>query len=246
MLIIPAIDIIEGKVVRLEQGKFDKCVAYSEDPVSVARKWKNEGAELLHIVDLDGARTGHPRNISIMSRIVKDVGIGVEFGGGLRGEEDIEAALEEGASYVVIGTKAVEDSAFCKRIISRFGKRIIFAVDVKDNKLAVKGWKEITDENILDYLRKLEKTGASSIIYTDISKDGMMSGPNLAFLKTVLNTTKMTVTASGGICTKEDIKTLRGIGKSNLRGAILGKALYEGKINLSEAIDAGKKNNTLS
>jgi len=246
MLIIPAIDIIRGKVVRLKQGKFDNCVTYSEDPLSVAARWKDEGAELLHLVDLDGARIGRPHNIAVISRITQDAGMKVEFGGGLRNEGDICNALEHGATFVVIGTKAIEDERFCKRIISHFGEKIIFAIDIKDNKLAIKGWENMSDKSVPDYLRKLEELGAKSIIYTDISKDGMMGGPNLDFLKMVLETTRMEVTASGGISTKEDIKALKKLKKHNLRGAILGKALYEGKIDLQEAIDAGKENNTLS
>ena len=153
MKIIPAIDIRDKRVVRLEQGKFDKEKVYSENPILVARQWKSSGAELLHVVDLDGAKLGKPVNLDVVGEIVKDVGVAVELGGGLRTEEDIENAFKTGVKFVVIGTSAVDDEAFCKSLVDKFGKKIIFAVDAKDGKIAVRGWKEVSEKEVLDYVK---------------------------------------------------------------------------------------------
>jgi len=239
MNIIPAIDIIEKKVVRLEQGKFNKEKVYSDNPVMVAKEWKNKGAKLLHVVDLEGARLGKPVNLDVIREIVRDVKIDIELGGGLRTEEDIESALKAGVRFVVVGTSAVEGEGFSKRLTEKFGDKIIFAVDAKDGKVAVKGWKELSEKEIEAYVKELEAIGAKRIIYTDISRDGMMSGPNFEILKSILSQTKLEVTASGGISSIDDIKKLKPLEKDGLTGAIIGKALYEGKIKLEEALSAG-------
>ena len=237
MLIIPAIDIINREVVRLEKGAFKSKVTYSLDPVEVAAKWKALGARLIHVVDLDGARTGRPANLSIISRLVKEVD--VELGGGLRREEDVEAAFEKGVKFVVLGTKAATDDEFSKKLISRFGERVIFSVDVKDDMVALKGWQKISEMHTLEYIKKLERIGAKRIIYTDISKDGMMAGPNLEALRIILQSTDIRVIASGGVTTLDDLKALKALEKDGLAGAIIGKALYEGKIDLKEALSVG-------
>lgn len=238
MKILPAIDIRYKKVVRLEQGKFDKEKVYSENPILIARQWKNAGAELLHVVDLDGAKLGKPVNLDVVGEIVKDTGISVELGGGLRTEEDIQNAFRTGVKFVVIGTSAVDDEVFCKSLVDKFGEKIIFAVDAKDGKVAVKGWKEISEKEVLNYVKKLESINAKRVIYTDISRDGMMTGPNLEVLKFILSSTSLKVTASGGVSSVEDIKVLKALEKDGLDSVIIGKALYEGKINLKEAINA--------
>lgn len=239
MNIIPAIDIIEKKVVRLEQGKFNKEKVYSDNPVMMAKQWENKGAKLLHVVDLEGARLGKPVNLDVVREIARDVKIDIEFGGGLRTEEDIKNALKVGVRFVVIGTSAVSDEGFCKSVTEKFGDKIIFAVDAKDGKVAVKGWKELSEKEIEAYVKELEALGAKRIIYTDISRDGMMSGPNLEILKSILSQTKLEVIASGGISSVDDIKKLKMLEKDGLTGAIIGKALYEGKIKLEEALRAG-------
>ena len=234
MRIIPAIDIIDKRVVRLEQGKFDKEKVYAENPIMIAKNWKEKGATLLHIVDLDGAKIGKPVNLDVVGDITKEVD--VELGGGLRNESDIESAFRAGVKFVVIGTSAVRDENFRSNLIKKFGEKIIFAVDVKDGKVAIKGWKEVSDKNALDYIKDLEGVGAKRIIYTDISKDGMMGGPNFEVLKSILENTNIKVTASGGVSKIEDIKKLKEIENDGLDSVIIGKALYEGTIDLKEAI----------
>lgn len=234
MRIIPAIDIIDKRVVRLEQGKFDKEKVYAENPILIAKNWKEKGATLLHIVDLDGAKIGKPVNLDVIGDIAKIVDI--ELGGGLRSESDIENAFKAGVKFVVIGTSAVEDESFRINLVKKFGEKIIFAVDAKDGKVAVRGWKEVSDKDALEYIKELENIGAKRIIYTDISKDGMMEGPNFQVLKSILENTNIKVTASGGVSKIEDIKKLKEIEGNGLDSVIIGKALYEGTIDLKEAI----------
>jgi phosphoribosylformimino-5-aminoimidazole carboxamide ribotide isomerase len=239
MKIIPAIDIMDQKVVRLERGQFDKEKVYSENPVMAAKEWKARGAELLHVVDLDGTRLGKPVALDIVREIADNVGIAIELGGGLRTEEDIESAFKAGARFAVIGTSAVEDEGFCKTVTDKFKDRVIFAVDVKDGKVAIKGWKELSAKSALEYIKNLASLGAEKIIYTDISRDGMMQGPNLEALKFILQSTTLEVTASGGISSVDDIKTLKALEPDGLKAVIVGKALYEGKIDFREALRAG-------
>lgn len=245
MMIIPAIDIMDRSVVRLRQGKFDSEKIYSENPVKVAGEWKDRGALILHIVDLDGARLGRPVNMDVIREIVKEVRVDIQLGGGLRTEEDIESAFRIGSSFAVIGTSAITDEAFSRAILEKFGEKIIFAVDVTDGKLAIKGWKERSDTDAIDYVKKLALLGAKRIIYTDISRDGMMQGPNLETLKSVLQATSLEVIASGGVSSLDDIKILGAMEGQGLKGIIVGKALYEGKINFKEALGVSKKNNPL-
>jgi len=237
MRIIPAIDIIDKRVVRLEQGKFDKEKVYAENPILIAKNWKEKGATLLHIVDLDGAKIGKPINLDVIGDIAKVIDI--ELGGGLRSESDIENAFKAGVKFVVIGTSAVEDESFRINLVKKFQEKIIFAVDAKDGKVAIRGWKEVSDKDALEYIKELENIGAKRIIYTDISKDGMMEGPNFQVLKAILENTNIKVTASGGVSKIEDIKKLKEIEGNGLDSIIIGKALYEGTIDLKEAISAG-------
>jgi len=237
MEIIPAIDIIKGKVVRLEKGRFDREKVYTDDPVEKAKEWSDLGAKVLHVVDLDGAKIGKPQNLSVIKKIVDSTGLDIELGGGLRDEKNIAEAFSLGIKYAVVGTSAVQDSGFCTRMIKKYKDRIIFAVDVKDGMVAIKGWQESSNTAVAEYLRRLEKIGAKTIIYTDISKDGMMAGPNIAALSEILSATSLDVIASGGISRLRDIKVLKGLEKDGLKGVIIGKALYEGKIDLKEALD---------
>ena len=236
MKIIPAIDIMNRQVVRLEKGEFDRVKVYSDNPVSVARRWKSLGATMLHIVDLDGARDGKAINIDIVSKIALTEGLITEFGGGLRTEADIDNAFQIGVNFAVLGTSAVGDEDFLKLIIGKFGKRVVFAIDIKNGKVAVKGWQESSSLGAAEYVKTLERLGARRIIYTDISKDGMMVGPNLKGLEEILNSTSMDVIVSGGVSSVEDIKKLKPFEEKGLFGIIMGKALYEGTVDLKEAL----------
>ena len=236
MDIIPAIDIVDKKVVRLEQGKFDRMKVYSENPVLVAKKWHALGARLLHIVDLEGARLGKPINTDVINEIIRNVNIIVEIGGGLRKREHVETVFNIGAHFVILGTSGVKDEALCKALLQKYKEKIIFSVDVKDGKVAVEGWKEVSSVDAIEYIKKVQDLGAKKIIYTDISSDGMMTGPNLETLKSTLQSTSLEITASGGISSIEDIKALKALEKDGLRAVIVGKALYEGKLDLQEAL----------
>ncbi|MDP8230982.1 MAG: 1-(5-phosphoribosyl)-5-[(5-phosphoribosylamino)methylideneamino]imidazole-4-carboxamide isomerase [Candidatus Gorgyraea atricola] len=236
MIVIPAIDIIGGKVVRLYQGDFNKEKLYSEDPVKMALKWQNKGASFLHIVDLDGAKYGEIRNRDIITSIIKSVNMSCEVGGGLRSDKDVEYFLKQGASRVVIGTRAFEDLEFLKDMISRFNQRIVLGIDFSGEKIAKKGWTEATDLTPEAMLKKIKNIGVKTIVVTDITVDGTLKGPNIERLKKILNSVDISVIASGGVSNLEDIKRLKDIGSKNLEGVIVGRALYEGKVDLEEAI----------
>lgn len=227
---------MDKRVVRLEQGRFEKEKIYSENPVQVAKDWKKAGAGIIHVVDLDGARLGKPANLDVVEEIVKNALVDIELGGGLRSVEDIERAFKAGVRFVVIGTSAVMDEGFCRATVERFGEKTIFAVDAKEGKVAVKGWRETSEIAVGEYIKKLEQCGARRIIYTDISRDGMMKGPNLEWLRSIVQMTSLEVIASGGISSIDDIRVLKDLEKEGLTGVIVGKALYEGKINLGEAL----------
>jgi len=237
MLIIPAIDIIGGRVVRLEKGDFNKEKVYSADPVEVAKKWESEGAEFLHIVDLDGAKEGRVKNVGIMVDIIKNVKIPCEIGGGLREVSDIEYFLKNGAARAVIGTVAFEDFAHFEKLVFKFNDKIVVSVDFSGGKVVKKGWQERTDLSPMDVIKKMQKAGVKTIVVTDISADGMMKGPKTETLREILETVDISVIASGGISSLDDIKKLKALGNKNLEGVIIGKALYEGKIDLKKAIE---------
>ncbi|UCD54906.1 MAG: 1-(5-phosphoribosyl)-5-[(5-phosphoribosylamino)methylideneamino]imidazole-4-carboxamide isomerase [Candidatus Omnitrophota bacterium] len=237
MNIIPAIDIIDKKVVRLERGEFDKVKIYSENPVLIAKKWVDLGAKLLHIVDLEGARLGKPVNTDVINEIIMNVRVPVELGGGLRKKEHIDTAFNIGVRFVILGTSGINDEELCKFLVKRFGERIIFSVDVKAGKVAVEGWKKLAEQDALEYIKKVEGLGAKRIIYTDISRDGMMTGPNLETLKSILQATLLKVTVSGGISNIEHIRALKELEKDGLDGVIVGKALYEGELDLKNALE---------
>lgn len=235
MNVIPAIDIKGGKVVRLAQGDYAKETVYSDSPLDFARKWDKCGAKLIHVVDLDGALEGKLKNIEVVRRIASDVKADIELGGGIRDEATIESVLAAGVARVVLGTSAL-DEGFVKRMGWRFGKKIIVGIDAKDGIVRTKGWIQKTGLKAVDFAKRLEDTGIGGIIYTDISKDGMLEGPNITELDTILKATSIGVTASGGVSTLEDITELKALESHGLVGVIVGKALYEGKIDLTEAI----------
>lgn len=236
MLIIPAIDLKDGAVVRFVQGKFNKKV-YSEDPARIARFWEESGARFLHLVDLDGAFTGTPKNLKSVKDILKNVSIPVEFGGGVRSIGAIEKILKSGVARVVLGTRAVEDKDFLRKAFLRFKDRIIVGVDARDGKVMVKGWRRgCKDTNALEFCLYLKSLGFKELIYTDTLKDGTLSGPNIKEIKKILKRVKIKVIASGGISRTEDLNKLKRLEREGLSGVIIGKALYEGIFSLQEAL----------
>ena len=237
MLIIPAIDLLYGKVVRLTQGDYGKVKTYSDDPVEMARIWKDKGAGYLHIVDLDGAKEGRPVNLEAVKGIIESVDVEVELGGGIRSFESIEEVLALGVSRVILGTSVFKDKDFAKSCISRFGKKVIFSVDARGKTIVSDGWTKDTGTDLYASIKYFESAGLKRIIYTDILKDGMMKGPNFESLKEILEVTNMEVIASGGISTIDDVKKLKALEKNGLTGAIIGKALYEGTIKLEEVLN---------
>ncbi|MEA3329048.1 MAG: 1-(5-phosphoribosyl)-5-[(5-phosphoribosylamino)methylideneamino]imidazole-4-carboxamide isomerase [Candidatus Omnitrophota bacterium] len=240
MLIIPAIDLKNGKVVRLWQGDFSKEIVYSENPASVARQWEFMGAKLLHLVDLDGALTGSLKNLDIAAEIAKRIAIPVELGGGIRTEEAIEKVLSKGINRVVLGTKIYKDPEFAQKIISKYQDKVIVSIDSKAGLIQANGWTSPISLAPVELAGKIKELGLNSVIYTDISKDGTLSGPDLASIKRFLRESQIKTIVSGGIASLEDITKLNTLKPEGLSGVIIGKALYEGKVDLREAIAAGK------
>jgi phosphoribosylformimino-5-aminoimidazole carboxamide ribotide isomerase len=235
MIAIPAIDIRGGKVVRLSQGKFSDETVYSDSPVETAKKWEAAGAKMIHVVDLDGAAEGRLRNLGLVREIVAGVSVEVELGGGMRDEESIEKALDAEVSKVVIGTKAL-DAKFLGAMVKRFGGRIVVGIDASEGLVRTKGWVAATKTKALDLAKKVESLGVRTINYTDISKDGMLTGPNIESVKELLQATKLDIVVSGGVSSLDDIRRLKALPGRGLKGVIIGKALYEGRVDLAEAI----------
>ena len=246
MKIIPAIDIISGKTVRLEQGRYDRKLSYDVTPLEAAREWESMGAELIHVVDLDGARQGKPVNLSVVREIARSVGIPVETGGGYREEMDIEEALNSGVWRVILGSKAFQDMDFARNCIERFGERVILSADARNFEPMIQGWEQGLDIDFFEILKKFISFGAREIIYTDIRKDGMLSGPSIENIEKILKETGIKIISAGGVKTVDHVKELKRLEPLGLSGVIIGRALYEGIIDLKEAIDAGKTNNTVS
>ncbi len=238
MLIIPAIDIIDGRAVRLTQGDFKRVKVYPNSPLQYALRWQKEGAKLLHIVDLEGAKTGRPENFDVIKEIISKIDIPVEIGGGIRSESLISKYLKIGAEFVVVGTRVLIDKGFLKRVISKYKDKIIVSADSKNNLIKISGWKKKTDINAIDFIRELEHLKVKRVIFTDISRDGMLKGTNIEAIKDIcLNTKDIEVVASGGISSYSDILRLRSLKEDRLFGAIIGKALYENKISLKKTQD---------
>ena len=240
MLIIPAIDIIGGKVVRLVKGNFNKKRIYSNNPLEMAKYLEKKGAELLHIVDLDGAREGKIKNQDIIAEIIKNIKTPCEVGGGIRDKSDIEYFLNSGARRVILGTKAFEDPRFLEELIKEFREKIAVGVDFHRDEVVKHGWKEKTGLDPIFMVQEMQKIGVKTIILTDISGDGTLKGPRIERLKQILNTVDISVIASGGISSLKDIKKLKEIENKNLEGVVIGKAIYESKIDLQEAIQIAK------
>lgn len=237
MLIIPAIDLKDGCVVRLVQGKIENKKVYSKDPVKMASHWVSQKAQLLHIVDLDGALTGIPKNLETVKEIIENVSVPVEFGGGVRDLKIIAKLLDYGVFRVVLGTKAISDSAFLKKAFREFKDKIIVSIDAKDRQVLIKGWQENVEAvDALLLAKKLKETGFEQIIYTDVMKDGTLKGPNIKNLKALLKEAQIKIISSGGVSSIKDIRKLKSLEKNGLIGIIVGKALYEGKFTLRDAL----------
>ncbi|MBQ6555312.1 MAG: 1-(5-phosphoribosyl)-5-[Firmicutes bacterium] len=233
MQIYPAIDIIDGKAVRLTQGKFDNVEVFNDDPVRAAEQWVRKGATYLHLVDLDGARYGKTFVTDTIKHIRHIFDIPIETGGGVRTLEDIEERISAGASRVIIGTAAVKNPELVKRAVERYGTKIALGVDAKNGMAAISGWEEVSEISAVDLCLKMKGYGVEDVIYTDISKDGMMSGPNIDSTKDLIEKTGMNIIASGGVSKMQDIENLQNIGAA---GVIIGKALFNGALDLKEVI----------
>lgn len=244
MIVIPAIDLKGGNCVRLEQGEMHRDTVFSDNPAEQALKWQDAGAELLHLVDLDGAFAGEPRNKGAIEAIIKALRIPAQLGGGIRDIATIEAYLSLGLSRVIIGTAAQRNPELVVEACKKFPGRIVVGIDAKNGMVAVQGWAELTGITAVDLARKFEDCGVSAIIYTDISRDGMMGGPNLEATKSLAEAISIPVIASGGVSSLKDIENLMAIEQSGISGAITGKAIYTGAINLGEAIALTKRGTT--
>lgn len=236
MIIFPAIDIKDGKVVRLMQGRFDDVTEYATDPVTIAKQWVDQGAQWLHIIDLDGAQGGAIKNFDVIAQIAKSVSIPTQMGGGVRTKKDITQLLEAGIKRVILGTKVLEEREFLKKALAQGKDNIAVSLDCSRGIVAQRGWTELTDLKAWDLAKELEDLGLQCLIYTDIARDGTLKGPNFEGLTEILDAVNIPVIASGGIANMEDIKKLCALKNKGLIGAITGKAIYEGTIDLQEAI----------
>ena len=242
MTIYPAIDIKAGRCVRLTQGRADQETVYAEDPAAVAAEFCAAGSAWVHVVDLDGAFAGEPQNLGRVQAIAA-LGLKVQLGGGLRTRASVERALGFGVSRVVIGTRAAESEAFVGELVQAFGEKIAVGIDAKDGKVAVKGWVDTTGTGALDLARRMDALGAATIIYTDIGTDGMLTGPNFAAQEAMLGAGQFNVIASGGVSRRADVEQLAALARrhANLDGVIVGKALYEKRVELRDLLQLARK-----
>lgn len=236
MLIIPAIDIKEGRCVRLTEGQFEDVEIFSDDPVMVATKWANKGAMMLHVVDLDGARYGKLTNISLLEKIIKKINIPVQMGGGIRNYKEVKRLINIGVSRVILGTILWKDKSLAKRLFMDFSEKIIAGIDAREGYVAIEGWQNITPVGALDFAKEMERLGARRIIYTDVKRDGSLIGPNVDSIEKMVKNVNIPLICSGGITSLDDIKRLMRLKASGLEGIIIGKALYKGRILLEEAV----------
>ena len=237
MIIFPAIDLVAGKAVRLFQGDYAKMTVYSEDPAAVAAEFEKMGATWLHLVDLEGAKSGIPSNLPTIRRILETTNLKVEVGGGIRNMQTVETYLSAGVDRVILGTAAVEDPSFLKEALERYGEKIAVGVDLADGFVAIKGWTEKSALGAEEFFQKMEGLGVQTVICTDISKDGVMMGTNRALYRQISEKFKVDLIASGGVSSIEDVQALR---EMDLYGAIIGKAYYIGAIDLKEAIEVAR------
>lgn len=233
MILLPAIDLYEKKVVRLTRGDYAQMTVYNDDPVAQAKLFQEAGAQWFHTVDLEGAKDGSTPNYSVIEAICKDTSLKVEIGGGIRSLDTIQKYLDAGVERVILGTKAVTDPAFLEESLDKFGSHIAVGVDIKDGKIAIKGWLETAQDSVEDFFTKLCKLGVSTVICTDVSKDGMLAGTNVDLYRQLSQKFSLDLIASGGVSSQEDLARLKALG---LYGAILGKALYTGALDLKTAL----------
>lgn len=241
MIIIPAIDIKDGKCVRLAQGKFDHVTKYADNPVDVALRWKEQGAEVIHIVDLDGSVVGKPRNVDIILEIAQTIDVPVQLGGGIRNMETIEFYLGNGVSSVILGTAAVHDKEFVRKAGKKYPGKIILGLDALDGHLGTSGWTEKTEQDPIGLAKNYEHCNMKAIVYTDIKRDGMSTGVNIEATKAMAKAVSIPVIASGGVASMTDIENLMAVDDCEIYGVIIGRALYNGAIALEEAISRSKK-----
>ena len=237
MNIFPAIDLVDGKAVRLLKGDYDQMAVYSDNPAEFAKDFEQQGAKFIHIVDLQGAKDGTTPNIDTIREIVKNCNLFTEVGGGIRSMEVIEKYINAGVDRVILGTAAVNDEEFLKKAVEKYGDKIAVGVDIKDGFVAIKGWTEKSEHSCFDFCEKMQNIGVKTLICTDISKDGAMQGTNHELYKELSERFSMQITASGGVSSIDDVKRLSALG---IYGAIIGKAYYTGAISLKEAIEVAK------
>lgn len=236
MLLIPAIDLKDGKCVRLRQGNMDEETVFSDDPLEIAQRWVDQGAKRLHVVDLNGAFAGQPVNSNAIGRIVDAFpDLPVQVGGGIRDEDTVQAYLDIGVSYVIIGTKAVSAPHFINDLCLEFPGHIIVGLDARDGKVAIDGWSKLSNHDVIDMAQRFERDGVAAIVYTDIGRDGMMKGVNVESTRRLANAISTPVIASGGISSLDDIRALCDVADEGIMGAIIGRALYEGAFDLPQA-----------
>lgn len=238
MLILPAIDLKEGKCVRLFQGKMDSATVYSESPEEVALKWQSMGARMIHVVDLDGAVAGQPRNLGAISRILETVDVPIELGGGIRTDDVVEDYLQLGVERVILGTAAYQNRDLLAEICRKHPARVAAGIDARDGFVAIQGWQETTGMRAMDLAREMEDAGVCHIIYTDIARDGALTGPNFEATARLAESISMPVVLSGGMHTREDLEKAVGLEEMGVKGVILGKSLYEGTIDLADAVQS--------
>ena len=235
MLLIPAIDIKEGKCVRLRQGLMEDSTVFSDSPLAMADKWVELGAKRIHLVDLDGAFAGKPANADVINAIAeKYPNVPIQIGGGIRDEHTIQAYIDAGVQYVIIGTRAANEPEFIAEIAQQYGKHLIIGLDAKDGIVAVDGWAKLTDHNVVDLAKRFENDGVQAIIYTDIARDGMMQGVNLEATKHLAESVNIPIIASGGVTNMDDLIELQKIESSGISGVITGRAIYEGTLDFAE------------
>ena len=235
MIVIPAVDIRGGNVVRLVRGDFSKETVYSTDPVKMSLRWQSEGAKRLHLVDLDGALEGKLKNLDWIRKITASLDIPVEVGGGIRTEADLQTIIRAGASYAILGTKACEDEGFLKKALDKYKEKIIVSLDVRDGYLQTKGWVNPTEIKAIDFAQKIKMFGVQTVEYTDISRDGTLQGPGFENILKFIGAVKIDMIVSGGISTIADLKILKEYNKKEIIGMIVGRAIYDGKILIREA-----------
>ncbi len=237
MLIIPAIDIKEGRCVRLTEGQFEDVEIFSNDPVMVASKWADKGAMIIHVVDLDGAQYGKLTNTSLLEKVVKKINIPVQTGGGIRNYQEVKNLINLGVSRVILGTVLWKDKLLARRLFKEFSVKIVAGIDAREGYVAIEGWQNITSVDALDFAKEMERLGAKRIVYTDIKRDGTLKGPNIKNIKKILKNVNIPLICSGGIASLDDIRKLKELETKGLEGVILGKALYKGTILLEEALE---------